>query len=44
MSFAKEFITWLLVIIITYLFVMVAFRLLLGVPEHKKSEEKTNAK
>jgi large-conductance mechanosensitive channel len=44
MSFSKQFITWLLVIIITYLFIMVAFRFLLGVPEQKKEEEEKKAK
>jgi large-conductance mechanosensitive channel len=36
-NFAKQFISWLLVIIITFLFVKIAFQLLFGVDDTTKS-------
>lgn len=40
--FLKQFITWLVIIIITFIFVQVSFKILLGVDNNKKEEEKKN--
>jgi large-conductance mechanosensitive channel len=44
MSFSKHFITWLLVIIVTYIFIVVAFRIFLGVPEEKNEKEENKSR
>lgn len=38
--FLKQFITWLVIIIITFIFVQISFKILLGIDNSKKDDKK----
>ena len=42
-NFLKEFITWIVIIIITFIFIQISFKVVLGVNNDKKDDKK-NAK
>jgi large-conductance mechanosensitive channel len=39
-TFLKQFITWLVILIITFIFVQISFKIFLGVDNSKKEEKK----
>jgi len=42
--FFKQFITWLVILVITFIFVQISFNILLGVDNSKKDEKKDDKK